>query len=74
MLSFFKDQLKKEGRNTRYFNREFLAIFIYAYNHGDYTRVVNTEFYQKNGGTYCRFLELFEKYKAAINHLKSLQK
>lgn len=41
LLGYFKDALKKQNESTKYFNRDFLAKFIHAYN----TAVAN----EKNG-------------------------
>lgn len=32
LLSYFKDNLKSQGESTKYLNRDFLAVFVHAYN------------------------------------------
>ena len=32
LLSYFRDNLKTQGESPKYLNREFLAVFIHAYN------------------------------------------
>lgn len=79
LLGYFKDNIKNAGRNTKYFNRAFLNTFIEDYNRShaagvaDYTATAKTDFYIKNGGSYCTFLELWSEYKNGINYLNSKQ-
>lgn len=32
LLSYFKDNLKAQGESTKYLNRDFLAVYVHAYN------------------------------------------
>lgn len=77
LLGYFKDGLVKQHCTTKYFNRNFLGVYIAEYNESHKSGVANyektkaTDFYRKNGSSYCVFLELWNEYKAAMERAKS---
>ena len=80
LLGYFKYQLLKAGRaDIRYFNRAFLKTFIADYNASkaagvaDYTATAATDFYIKNSGSYCTFLEIWNEYKSGMERLKAAE-
>lgn len=78
LLSYFKDNLRTQGRSAKYLDRKFLAVFISEYNASHKTGVANyektaqTKFYNLNGGDYCAFLELYAAYKKGMEYLNNL--
>ena len=72
LLSYFKYQLARRGYSVKYFSRDFLATFISEYNashkngFASYPDTIKSDFYNKNGGSYCAFLEIHAEYNAAI--------
>lgn len=80
LLSYFKYQLLKAGRrDLKYFNKAFLETFISDYNASkaagaaDYTATAATDFYIKNGGNYCAFLEIWNDYKSGMERLNDAE-
>lgn len=80
LLGYFKYQLLKAGRqDIKYFNRAFLNTFMNDYNASkaggvaDYTATAATDFYNKNSGTYCAFLEIWNDYKSGMERLKAAE-
>lgn len=72
MLTFteMKKRLKGKIKNLAYFTDDFYSVFIEDYRHAvissinktkqeEYQKTKKTEFYLKNGGSYCQFLEEF---------------
>lgn len=77
LLGYFKDGLARQHCTTKYFNRAFLGVFITEYNESkkngvaSYEKTKTTDFYIKNGGSYCVFLELWNEYKNAMERAKA---
>lgn len=75
LLGYFKTAISNKCSSTKYFNRQFLAVFISEYNAAkrtginDFTETQKTDFYNKNGGAYCVFLEEWNIYKNAMEKL-----
>ncbi len=73
LLSYFKYQLARRGCSVKYFSREFLATYLRDYNasrkngFASYADTIKSDFYNKNGGAYCVFLEIHAEYAAAFN-------
>ena len=60
LLSYFKDNLKASGENTKYFNRDFLTKYICAYNEAGKENAPD-RFYEKGGILYNGYFD--EVYK-----------
>lgn len=77
LLGYFKSGLDRQHCSIKYFNREFLAIFITEYNESkkngvaNYEKTKTTRFYNENGGSYCVFLELWNEYKQGMERAKA---
>ena len=77
LLGYFKSGLDLQHCSIKYFNREFLAIFITEYNESkksgiaNYEKTKTTRFYNDNGGSYCVFLELWHEYKQGMECAKA---
>lgn len=65
-----KAELKTVRKDIRYFNEKFYAAFVKDYRKSiqnnidgidteEFRRTKQTDFYNKNSGAYCVFLELF---------------
>lgn len=78
LLGFFKDGLTRQGENTKYFNRDFLAKYITENNEhkktgiADYTETRKTDFYNKNSCAYCVFLELYSEYRKTMDRIAAM--
>lgn len=77
LLGYFKSGLDRQHCSIKYFNRAFLAVFITEYNESkkngiaNYPKTKETDFYIKNGGSYCVFLELWHEYKQGMERAKA---
>lgn len=77
LLDYFKTAVGNRCSSTKYLNRQFLAVFISEYNaakrtgNNDFSQTAKTDFYTKNGGAYCVFLEEWTIYKSAMEKLKA---
>ena len=77
LLGYFKSGLDRQHCSIKYFNREFLAIFITEYNESkksgiaNYEKTKTTRFYNDKGGSYCVFLELWNEYKQGMERAKA---
>lgn len=51
LLSYFKDNIKAQGKSAKYFNRDFLAKYVHAWNesHKDGAPMLH---YEKDGIIY----------------------
>lgn len=78
LTSYFRDALKANGNNAKYFNRAFLLEYIRASKaaakqpwidvDGIMTKacwlpIWDTKFYQDNSPGYCLFQELYLEYE-----------
>ena len=79
LLSYLKSQLLKQRESAKYFNRDFLARFVACYNDSkrtgtaNYSRVFETDFYKKNGGAYCVFLEIWNEYRRGVDRFNKIR-
>ena len=75
LLSFFRYNVGLQCESIKYLNNSFLRAFIADYNETVktglpvYHRTQATDFYIKNGGAYCVFLEAWSSYKEGMKKL-----
>lgn len=78
LLGYLKTQLINAGATTKYFNRYFLTVFLTEYHEShrsgvaNYEKTKTTDFYTKNSGSYCVFLEVYNEYREMMDRLNGL--
>ena len=78
LLGYFKSGLDRNHCSIKYFNREFLAIFISEYNDSkkngvaNYEKTKTTRFYNENGCSYCVISGTMERIQARHGTRKSI--
>jgi len=79
LLGYFKAGLAREGESTKYFNRDFLAVYLREYaeskkaGRANYPETKKTRFYNDNSCAYCVFLELHYEYEKGMEKLRAVQ-
>lgn len=77
LLGYFKSGLDRAGESTKYFNRDFLGIYLHEYAESKkagcakYSETLKTRFYNENSTAYCTFLELHYEYEKGMEKLRA---
>lgn len=58
LLSYFKDNIKAHGESAKYFNRDFLAKYVTAYN--ERSRNIEKEIYNEYGTPEYEYNPVFD--------------
>ena len=78
LLGYFKTAIAKQGESTKYFNRDFLAIYLHEYAESkkngiaNYPKTKETKFYNDNSTAYCVFLEAHYEYEKGMERLRNM--
>lgn len=78
LLGYFKTAIAKQGESTKYFNRDFLAIYLSEYKESkkngiaNYPKTKETRFYNDNSTAYCVFLEAHYEYEKGMERLRNM--
>jgi hypothetical protein len=77
LLGYFKNAIAKQGKSTKYFNRDFLAVYLEEYKQSkkqgfaSYPKTKETKFYNLNSTAYCVFLEAHCEYEKGMERLRA---